>query len=71
MTTIADLCDRRRTVAAVRIGRLVHRIQQETGNFQFITGCHELVHKKDLLLFLQRPEDISCNECQEGYYHGH
>lgn len=64
---IADLWDPKRTVAAVRIGSLVHRVKQETANFHFSTGCHEKVRKRDLLLFRQRPEDITCPECQEGY----
>lgn len=57
----ADLTDRRRRIPAARIGEVTHICRDKK-----TTYCGLPAGKDNLLIFLQKPEDITCNQCKEA-----
>lgn len=64
------LTDPRRTLPAGKLNGVKHVTTRVDGCFY--TLCDLPINEKDLMVFAQRPEDITCEECRkaEAYLRG-
>lgn len=67
MTNIDTLVDPGRTLPAGRLNGLVHIIRSSKRVDKYLAYCGLAIERKDLMVFAQRPEDITCRECQAKY----
>jgi hypothetical protein len=63
--TIEDLCDPRRTIPAAFSGLQVHKVFRMGKTGRIARACDErIVNFDSLLIFKQRPENITCSICR-------
>ncbi len=59
------LTDPGRTIPAGRLDGVVHKTRRaELHRTKFETYCGKPISQGDLLIIMQRPEDITCPECR-------